>query len=100
MISVSLHDADRLIAINGGQFLGEFKYAARFYILLTARVRDLLEKSLGYGMLFSGNIDQGANHPVGIIAIRFVCYVNGAFCINPKVCNEIGILGGNEASSY
>ena len=50
MISVSLHDADRLIAINGGQFLGEFKYAARFYILLIARVRDLLEKSLGYGI--------------------------------------------------
>ena len=51
MISVSLHDADRLIAINGGQFLGEFKYAARFYILLIARVRDLLEKSLGYGIM-------------------------------------------------
>ena len=99
MISVSLHDADRLIAINGGQFLGEFKYAARFYILLIARVRDLLEKSLGYGILFSGNIDQGANHPVGITAIRFVCYVNVAFCINPKVCNEIGILRSDEPFS-
>ncbi len=59
-----------------------------------------LHRALGYGILFSGNIDQGANHPVGITAIRFVCYVNVAFCINPKVCNEIGILRSDEPFSY
>lgn len=54
---------------------------------------------LVYGMLFSGNICQRSDHPVSIIAIRFVCDVNSATCINTKICNEICILRSNEASS-
>ena len=77
MISVSLHDADRLIAINGGQFLGEFKYAVRFYILLIARVRDLLEKSLGYGMLklVKQEYARGMECVYPVLRLRFIVYI-------------------------
>ena len=100
VIGVRLHDSNGRVPCNLFESPDVFKNIARCNICIWACVLDRLEKRSGYGMLFGGNIDQRSDHPVSIVAIRFICYVNGAFCINPKVCNEISILRGNETPGY
>lgn len=99
VIGVRLHDSDGRVSFDIFERPVVFKHIARSYICIWASVFHSFEQRSGYGMLFSGNICQRSDHPVSIIAIRFVCDVNSATCINTKICNEICILRSNEASS-
>ena len=112
IVDLRLHQAERPLVVCGRiddaygrvsrnriEFLSELQHSLRVYAGFRACAFHCPEQRSGYGMLFSGNICQRSDHPVSIIAIRFVCDVNSATCINTNICNEICILRSNEASS-